>query len=49
MTREECCGTCKWHRKDDDGDWYCANYDSEYYTDWTEYTDVCTEHERREK
>ena len=41
------CGTCKYHTKEKDGSWICANPDSEYYTDWTEYSDRCDEHEER--
>ena len=57
MTDQECCGTCKWHRtakcyqsqRDSSGDgWRCANPDSEYYLDWTEYGDRCEEWEERE-
>ena len=24
--KEEVCGTCKWHHKDELGDWICVNY-----------------------
>ena len=41
------CGHCKYHRTDRDGDWYCANPDSDYYTDWTEYNDGCEDGEER--
>ena len=46
--REECCGTCKYHKHEgiDDG-WGCVNPDSEYLSDWTEYTDGCEEWEGR--
>lgn len=43
-----CCGTCKHHRHEDiDDGWVCVNPDSEYYTEWTEYRDVCEEWEGR--
>lgn len=44
---KECCGTCRFHRTDDDGEWICVNEDSEYYTDYTKYGDWCEEHEER--
>lgn len=45
----ECCGTCKWHRhKDMDDGWVCVNPDSEYFTDWTEYHDSCSDFEERD-
>ena len=43
----ECCGTCKWHVKDESGDWICVNGESENCADWTEYTDSCEEWEAR--
>lgn len=44
---EECCGTCRWHRKDIEGDWVCMNDESDYFTDWTEYDYHCEEWESR--
>lgn len=46
---EQCCGTCRWHRREpiDDG-WVCVNADSEYCTDWTEYGHGCEEWEGKE-
>ena len=43
----ECCGTCKWHVKDELGDWICVNDESENCADWTEYNDSCEEWEAR--
>lgn len=43
---KEVCGTCMYHRYSKDG-WYCVNSVSEYYTDYTEYTDTCDEYEER--
>ena len=49
MDEREGCGTCKWHKKDNDGDgWICTNPNSEYYVEWTEYNDNCEEWEERE-
>ena len=42
------CGECKHHRKDKDGDWMCMNADSDYYCEWTSYTDGCDEFEKRD-
>lgn len=44
----ECCGTCKYHQREeiDDG-WVCVNDESEYCADWTEYNDTCSEWEER--
>lgn len=52
MTSEEICGKCRYHKPDsshggDIKEWYCNNEDSEYYTDYTEYTDSCEEFEER--
>ena len=47
--KEECCGTCNYHKNytgTDDG-WVCVNPDSDYYTDWTEYNDRCDEWEEK--
>lgn len=43
------CGTCKWCRQDDffNDDWICVNADSEYCTDYTDYTNTCEEWEQR--
>ena len=40
-----CCGNCRYHRSDGNGDWICSNPDSEYFTDWTDYMDWCLEYE----
>ena len=47
-SRNECCGTCRYHRCDEDGCWFCGNDRSEFYVDWTEYDDVCDEYEERD-
>lgn len=46
---KECCGTCKWHRADENfkEDYICCNGDSEYCSDWTEYEHCCDEWEGR--
>lgn len=44
----ECCGTCKFHRTDDNGEWVCTNDLSEYCALETDYSDVCVDYEERE-
>lgn len=44
----DCCGECRWHRKDD-GEWECTNPDSEYYGMITGYEDWCEEREERRR
>lgn len=46
-TENECCGKCEYH-KHKDGEWICDNPASEYYSDWTGYSDNCPEYESRE-
>lgn len=42
MNKEECCGTCKYHKHESiDNGWVCVNPDSENLSDWTEYEDRC--------
>ena len=41
---EQCCGTCKFHRTDDNGEWVCANDLSEYYALETDYSDGCVDY-----
>lgn len=44
----KCCGTCKWNRcVNEDGEWACTNINSEFYTDWTEFSAGCEEWEGR--
>lgn len=43
--KPECCGTCKYHKKEDD--WVCDNPDSDCYADYTEYSDFCENFEKR--
>ena len=48
---EKVCGTCKWHRKDVESfnpSWYCNNPDGDYYSDYTEYNDECSDWEERQ-
>lgn len=47
MESEECCGTCRFHKKDYVGDWVCMCPQSEYVSDWTEYSDSCDSYEER--
>lgn len=49
MEKEKCCGTCKFHEHEDiDDGWVCANADSEYLSDWTDYDHCCIDWEERE-
>ena len=41
---EQCCGTCKFHRTDDNGEWVCTNDLSEYYALETDYSDICVDY-----
>ena len=46
----EICGNCKYHvceRKNNNTEWYCCNKESEYYDEYTEYTDSCDNYEER--
>ena len=50
MLDDKCCGTCKYHYHKNIGDgWECVNDRSEYFADWTEYSDSCDEFEGREQ
>lgn len=48
-SKDQCCGTCKWHQHEsvDDG-WVCVNDDSEYCTDFTDYDHTCLDWESKE-
>ena len=49
MLDDKCCGTCKCYRHEDiDDGWVCVNDQSEYYADWTDYSDSFEEWEGRE-
>ena len=37
----KCCGTCGWHKYDDDVDFICSNEESEGYGEYTMYEDSC--------
>lgn len=39
----------KWHRQDEyhKEDWICVNADSDYCTEYTQYTDTCEHFEQR--
>lgn len=50
---EECCGNCKYHVPanpyyEEDGEFICDNQLSDYYSDFTEWGDVCTDYEEKE-
>lgn len=43
---KEICGNCKYHTFESvDSGYVCANPDSEYCADWTEYNDSCEDFE----
>lgn len=46
---KECCGTCKYHIKDEnfEEDYICLNTESDYLADWTDYNFVCDEYKER--
>lgn len=53
VTNYGLCGECKYHRHDNRPnneckDWYCGNPRSEYYMDYTDYSDSCEDWEERE-
>jgi hypothetical protein len=46
---ERCCGTCRYHTREDiSGDYVCGCDGSEYFSDWTDYNDICDEWEGKE-
>ena len=45
----ECCGTCRYHKKDASDDWICTCPYSEYMSVWTEYDDSCDSWEKGER
>lgn len=48
MEEQKCCGNCKWHKKASESeDWFCDNYDGEYYCDFTHYDTRCPDWEER--
>ena len=47
MSRE-ICGECKYHTYEPiDRGWVCTNDESDYCTEWTDYTDTCEKFEQR--
>lgn len=48
MNKEECCGTCKYHRYDDKyQDWVCTNEQSAVNGCATDYEDSCSDWEEK--
>ena len=51
MEQEKICGECKYHMKQTfgphKGEWFCINGSSDYWFDWTDYSDSCEEWEGR--
>lgn len=45
--KEQICGTCKYHRRDDRGEWICTCVDSDLVGIETEYDYSCMEYEDR--
>ena len=44
MAIPKICGECKYHVHEDHSDgWVCANANSDYHADWTDYNDTCEE------
>ena len=44
----ECCGNCKYHVHDDNGDGMCVNAESDACADWTDESDICGKWAERE-
>ena len=52
---EKCCGTCEYNKYAAKGytdeaiefNWVCSNPESEFYTDYIEYSHVCDDWEER--
>ena len=53
MSKQECCGTCRYNKRDWEckfnPDFYCSNEYSENYGYNTEYTTHCDEYEAKEQ
>lgn len=48
VTNYGMCGECRHqYPADTKGNWCCCNEDSDYYTEYTEYTDTCDCFEQR--
>ena len=41
MGNDVCCGNCKYHVHDDNGDGMCVNADSDASADWTDDSEIC--------
>lgn len=39
--KEECCGTCAYHKRDDDVDFICTCEESDGYGEYTMFRDCC--------
>ena len=46
-SEKKCCGTCRYHLRDDDVDFICDCEDSEGYGDYTMSQDCCDCYEAR--
>lgn len=48
MDGTECCGKCRWHRKEPDSpDWICTNPMGQFDSVWTDYGFICEDFEDR--
>lgn len=50
-TCQKCCGTCRWHSCELEAaekEWVCENFDSRYFSDYTEHGHTCPDWEERE-
>ena len=45
--KKECCGTCIYHKHDDDVDYICICEDSDGYGEYTMFQDYCDYWARR--
>lgn len=46
MSSDTCCGTCKYHQKENaSGEWVCTDHDGEYFGCETENIDKCPDWE----
>lgn len=47
----DCCGTCKYHKPDneEEGAWICTNEESYYECEYTDYKDYCADYESRKE
>lgn len=49
MSKRECCGSCRYHLRDDDVDFICNCEESDGYGDYTMSGDCCDCYEPKSK